>query len=228
MKQIRSRLVVALLLGTFLLLDYPAQAASRSHYSARNYRSNYRTGRSGYSAASKAYADLARANAIRAAAIRAAQAEVSRAYSALRTTRTKIARDFEYAPEMNAATAALTKARRELDAARQAARERLSRDLNYQAAKASNDTATIGRMQSAADRADADVRASLGRVQEVADKIKSLKRDFEGSVTSNPQWLAAQQKLEGARIQRAQSQAAANRYLNSANQARSRANYPRR
>ena len=233
MKPIKYSLPVALLLGISLLLGNQAQAYSRSHHSSRSYHSNYRgyrPGYRGYSPVNKAYADLARANAIRAAAIRAAQAEVNRTYSALRTTRTRIERDFKFSSEMNAAEAGLTQARRELDAARKVARERLAPDPKFQAAKTAKDTAAINRMQSAADQADAGVRAALDRVQEAGTKITALKREFEGSVTSNPQWIAAHKNVENARTKLAQAHAAGNRSLSSANQTRTgySRGYPRR
>lgn len=211
MKPTRILLLVALIIAAASPFDAVAEANNRGHRSSR-YRSNGRGYRSGYSAAGKAYADIMRANAIRAAAVRAAQVEVSRANFSLKRTRTKIEREFKYSQELNAAEAELAEANRQLEAARTAVRDRLAADPNYQAVKAAKDKAII-KMHADAYKADSSVQAALRDVNEVAVRITALKKQFEGSVTSDPQWLAASKSLENARIKLAQSHAAGNRSL---------------
>jgi hypothetical protein len=213
MKPTRTLLILALIIAAATPFDAAAQANYRGHYGHRGYYYHGRGYRSGYSPVGKAYADIMRANAIRAAAVRAAQAEVNRAHYSLQRTRTKIEREFKYSADMNAAEADLAKAYRQLEAARTAARDKLGGDPNYQAAKLAKDGQAIIKMHSAAYRADSGVQVALRDVSEVAVRITALKRQFEGSVTSNSQWIAASKNLENARSRLAQSYAAGNSSL---------------
>lgn len=214
-KVFRILFLAGLILLAGSLFDGVAQANIRGFRGARGQHHNRRgySGRSGYSAVGKAYADIVRANAIRSAAIRSAQAEVSRTHFALQRTRTKLEREFRYSTELTTEQASLTQANRELDAARQAVRDRLDVDPKYRAAKAEQDRTSVSRMQAAEYKADTEVQAALGKVHASAVKITALKNQFEGSITGDPQWNAARASFENARIQLAQAHAAGNRSL---------------
>lgn len=230
MKPTRIMLLAALIIAAASPFGAAAQAAYRGHRSSRGHHSNsraHRSARSGYSAASRAYADMVRANAIRAAAVRAAQAEVSRAHSAMKRTRTKIEREFKYSPEFNAAEAKLADASRRLQEARTAVRDRLGTDPAYQAAKLAKDGPALLKMHTAGYNADSAVQAALRDVSESGVRIKALKKQFEGSVTRDPQWTAASQNLQNARVKLAQANAAGNRALGTAGRART-GRYPHR
>jgi hypothetical protein len=226
----RIVLYLALIAAAFSPLDATAQAAYRGHRSSRDHHSNgrgYRSVRSGYSAASRAYADMLRANAVRVAAIRAAQAQVSSAHFAMKRTRTKIERDFKYSPELTAAEAELAEANRRLQEARTAVRDRLGADPDYQAAKLAKDGPTLLKMHTAGYNADSAVQAALRNVSQAGIRITALKKQFEGSVTRDPQWTAASQTLQNARVKLAQANAAGNRALGTASRART-GRYPHR
>lgn len=230
MKPTRILLLVALIIAAASPFDAAAQAAYRRHRSSRGYHSNsrsHRSVRSGYSAAARAYADMVRANAIRAAAVRAAQAEVSRAQFAMKRSRTKIEREFKYSPELNAAEAKLAEANRRLQEARAAVRDQLGANTDYQAAKLAKNGPTLLKMHTAGDNADSAVQAALRDVSEAGVRIKALKKQFEGSVTRDPQWTAASQNLQNARVKLAQANAAGNRALGTAGRART-GRYPHR
>ena len=219
MNPIRTLLLVAMIMAAASPFDAEAQAVYRGHRNSR-YRSSGRGYRSGYSAADKAYADMLRANAIRAAAVRAAQAEVGRANYSLKRTRTKIEREFKFSADLNAAEADLVEANRQLEVARTAARDELAADPAYQAAKLAKDGKAIIKMHSEAYKASSRVQEALRGVNEAAVQITALKKQFEGSITRDQEWVAASKSLENARIKLAQSHAAGNRSLTASGSAR--------
>lgn len=228
MKALRIPTLLALTFGMLLALTPAAHAYPRGyrnarshHHNYRNYRGyrsygNYRYVRGGYSPVNRAYANAIRANVIRVAAMRAAQAEAYRAHSALHATRVKIEREFNTSPQATAAQDDLARTSRELDAARQAVRQRLSSDLAYQAAVAAKDKSAVDRILSAAFKADVDVQAALESFQHATAKMTQLKHEFESGVTRDPQWAAARKNLDTARVKAAQSYAAGNRQLSGA------------
>ena len=230
MKPTRILLLMALIITAASPFDAVAQAAYSGHRKSRGHHSNgrgYRSVRSGYSTAGKAYADMMRANAIRAAAIRAAQSQVSGAHFAMKRTRTKIEREFKNSPELNAAEAELAEANRSLQKARTAVRDRLGVDPDYQAAKLAKDGPTLLKMHTAGYNADSAVQAALRDVSEAGVRIAALKKRFEGSVTRDQQWTVASQNLQNARVKLAQANAAGNRALVTASRART-GRYPHR
>jgi hypothetical protein len=164
-----------------------------------------------------------------------AQAEQDQLLTDLHSTVDRIREDFNYSPEMLAATQEQSEALDAYDSARQRVLEKLSQDPTYRAlislvvnlkqkleeqrpgAKPTDAdlervlaTATLklsyassaSAMEVAALSADDEVMQTHARLIDAANKVATLRGDFERQIRRNPEFVAARRSLDEARIAR--------------------------
>lgn len=216
----RSKPLLSLLaVAIWCAANSSAQAWYR--YGHNNYRS-YRGARSSYV---NPYAGIQRASA----SLNAARAEASAAEANVRRQRTILQKQSDNSAPMTTAKSEHDKAERAYEAERTAVVERLkANDPQFQAAlKAAQATkdkldavrnaggstseiaaleaefqrqsATVARLETAALEADSAARDALAKRKSAQQQMDSIHKEFEGSVTSSPEWKSAQSKVSESR-----------------------------